>query len=85
MATLESQCRRACYASANLCDYYAVGWLLGWRTTGPQYRRDSRRAPTSRQSWARYEPLLLRDRTSVLGIRLVDFDLAIIGILFSMT
>jgi len=50
----------------------AADWADERRDHNTGIRRDPRRAPTSRQSWVRYEPLLLRDRTSVLGIRLVE-------------
>ena len=50
----------------------AADWADERRDYNTEIRRDPRRAPTSRQSWVRYEPLLLRDRTSVLGIRLIE-------------
>lgn len=65
------------YASANLCDYYAGDWLAN--DDAAEILGGSRHCAR-----VRYEPLLLRDRTSVLGIRLVDFNLAVIRIFLSI-
>jgi len=71
------------YASANLCDYYAGGWLANDGTTmsseilGGSRHRDSAGPVT-------VEPLLLRDRTRVLSICFADFDFAVIEIFVSI-